>query len=70
MNDGASKQIITDLAKSIKDVFKKYSKSSRQKGWDIVRKGEGEKQISKFIVDPNYPLSGIQRLNFKEWLDT
>jgi len=69
MNDSSSKKIISDLAKSIKDVFKKYSKNSRQKGWNVIKSAAGEKQISKFIQDPNYPLSGIERLNFKEWCD-
>lgn len=67
-NNAASKKVITDLAKGIRDVFKKYSKYNRERGWNTITSAEGEKQIRKLITDPNLQLSGFERLNFKEWV--
>lgn len=69
-DNAASKKIITDLAKGIRDVFKKYSRHNRERGWNTIKSGEGEKQIKKLIVDPNIALSGFERLTFKEWVQS
>lgn len=70
MNDGHSKQILTDIGKALTGVFKKYSKYTRQRGWNTVTGKEGSKQVDKIITDPNnYPVTNFTKLNFKEWLN-
>jgi hypothetical protein len=68
--NSSSKKILTDIGKSLKDVFKNYSKYSRQRGWNTITGKEGEIQVKKIILDPNnYPISNFEKLNFKEWLN-
>lgn len=70
MNDSNSKKILTDIATALKTVFKKYSKYSRQRGWDTITSKQGEAQIKKIIIDPtNIPVSNFEKLSFKEWLE-
>ncbi len=67
-NNAASKKVITDLAKNIQSVFKKYSKFNRERGWKTITSNDGEKQIKRLINDPNIQLSGFERLTFREWI--
>jgi hypothetical protein len=69
INESSSKEVIVDLGKSIQNVFKKYSKINRERGWNVIQSSDGRKQIEKIINNPNLSLSGFQKLNFREWLD-
>jgi hypothetical protein len=76
-NDTNIKNAIVDIAKSLETVFKKYSKSTREKAWDKITSKDGEKEIKKIIVDPNRPINTFQKLatqkdescKFSKWLE-
>lgn len=59
---------VNDLIHALRDVFKKYSRSSRRKAWNKVKDHAGEAVIDKLINNPSFPLRGLDRLIFKEWL--
>lgn len=69
------KQAIVDIAKSLENVFKKYSKNTREKAWKKITSKEGEKEIKKIITDPNRPINTFQKLatqkehyKFNDWI--
>jgi hypothetical protein len=80
-NDTNLKNAITDIAKNLENVFKKYSKNTRSKAWQKITSKEGEKQVKKILNDPNIPINTFQKLatqkeesrstgiEFKEWLE-
>ena len=74
-NDTNLNNAITDIAKNLEGVFKKYSKNTRIKAWEKITSKEGEKQVKKILNDPNIPINTFQKLatqkensNFKDWL--
>ena len=63
------KTAILDIAKSLKGVFKKYSRSTREYAWNQISNAKGKSQVHKLIVDPNINLNTFQKLIFREWLE-
>ena len=63
------KSLAKDLAKAMKDVFKKYTYQSRVAVWDTLQKGAGKKQVELLIQHPDRPLSFFTRLSFKDWMN-
>ncbi len=61
-----NRKALNDIFHSLRDVFKKYSRSSRKKAWDKATTPAGEKIIDKIINNPAIPLRGLDRLMFKE----
>jgi hypothetical protein len=56
------KDAIMDLARSLESVFRKYTKSTREKAWDRITGKEGQREVQKIIVDPNRQLSIFGKL--------
>jgi len=53
---------ILDLAKNIQDVFKKYSRQTREKAWEKISTKNGEKEIKKIIIDPKRQINTFGKL--------
>jgi hypothetical protein len=82
-NNTNIKNAIVDIAKSLENVFKKYSKNTREKAWKKITSKDGEKEINKILIDPNRPINTFQKLatqkdenaiskgkiKFHEWLE-
>lgn len=70
------KNAIVDIAKSLEAVFKKYTKSTREKAWKKITSKDGEKEIKKILNDPTRPTNTFQKLatqkdesiKFSNWL--
>lgn len=67
------KNAIVDIAKSLEAVFKKYSRSTREKAWERVTGSDGEKEIKKILLDPHRQVNTFQKLatkneSFSEWV--
>lgn len=69
-SDSNIKNAIVDMASNLSKVFKKYTRGTRAKAWDVINGKEGEKEIKKLLLDPDRSLNIFSKLNFKEWLDT
>lgn len=68
------KNAVVDLAKSLETVFKKYSRSTREKAWDKLTSAEGEKEVKKILLDPHRQVNTFQKLankneSFSVWLE-
>lgn len=66
--DTNRQKAIIDMASSLAKVFKKYSRSNREKAWDDLTKPDGQKEIKKILQNPDRSLNGFPKLAFKEWL--
>lgn len=69
-SDSNIKSAIVDIASNLSKVFKKYTKNTREKAWDVLINKEGEKELKKLLIDPSRPLNIFTKLGFKEWLET
>lgn len=47
--DTNRQKAIVDMASSLARVFKKYSRSNREKAWEDLIKPDGQKEIKKFF---------------------
>jgi hypothetical protein len=56
------KDAIMDLAKGIESVFRKYTKSTRERAWEKITSRDGEREIKKILVNPNRQLSPFAKL--------
>lgn len=72
------KDAIMDLARGIEIVFRKYTKSTREKAWDKITSKDGEREIKKILLDPNRQVSMFAKLanqresyngGLRVWLD-
>jgi len=64
---------IVDLAKGLENVFKKYSRQTRNKAWKRITSKEGQKEVDKILNDPDRPINTFQKLateSFKVWLES
>lgn len=57
-----------DIYDGLKRIFKKYSRTARERAWDRVTSVAGEKVVKRIINNPSVPTPGLDRLAFKEWL--
>lgn len=66
----ALKTAIVDIARSLKTVFNRYSKTTRERAWDRITSKKGEKEVGKLLVNPNRDLNTFPQLvtSFREWL--
>jgi len=65
------KDAIVDLAKGLETVFKKYSKSTRNKAWERITSKKGEAEVKKILLDPTRQVNTFQKLateSFTEWM--
>jgi len=74
INNTSLKDAVVDIAKALESVFKKYSRSTREKAWERVTGREGEKEIKKILVDPHRQVNTFQKLankneSFSVWLE-
>lgn len=56
------KDAIIDLARGLESVFKKYTRSTREKAWDRMTSKDGEREVRKIIADPNRQLNIFGKL--------
>jgi len=63
-----AKDAAMDMAKALRDVFKKHSLNSRKKAWSALTSKEGEKEMDKIIAHPDRPINTISKLSFREWI--
>jgi predicted kinase len=73
-NNSNLKNAIVDIAKSLENVFKKYTKQTREKAWNKITSKDGEKEIKKILIDPTRQINTFQKLatqneSFKTWLE-
>jgi hypothetical protein len=68
--DTNTKKAIIDMASSLAGVFKKYTRSTREKAWKDLTGSEGQHQMKKILQDPSRSLNTFQKLSFREWLAT
>lgn len=57
---------IMDLARGIESVFRKYTRSTREKAWGKIVGKDGEREIRKIMIDPTRQLSTFGKLVTKE----
>lgn len=53
---------IMDLARGIESVFRKYTRSTRDKAWRKITGPDGEREIKKILIDPTRQLSPFGKL--------
>jgi len=63
------RQAVQDMAKALKEVFKKYSLKSRRDAWEKISKGKGKKEIEVLILHPDKPTTRLNGLSFYEWVE-
>lgn len=66
------KDAIVDIAKSLETVFKKYTRSTRNKAWERITSKKGEAEVKKILLDPKKQVNTFQKLaneSFSEWLE-
>jgi hypothetical protein len=66
------KDAIVDIAKSLETVFKKYTRSTRNKAWERITSKKGEAEVKKILLDPKRQVNTFQKLaneSFSEWLE-
>lgn len=56
------KSAIMDLARGIEAVFRKYTKSTREKAWEKITSRDGEREVKKILNDPNRQLDPFGKL--------
>jgi len=66
--DTNRQKAIIDMASSLARVFRKYSRSNREKAWGELMKPDGQREMKKILQDPDRSLNGFPKLAFKEWL--
>jgi hypothetical protein len=57
------------MAKSLVNVFKQYTRSSRTKAFSKLTSGKGLSELKKLLVNPNRPMSPFRQLSFRDWLE-
>lgn len=61
------KDAIMDLARGIESVFRKYTKTTRERAWERITSKDGEREVRKILLDPTRQLSPFGKLiNQKE----
>lgn len=63
-----SQDAAVDIAKALRDVFKKYTYQTRKKVMETLERGKGKKEVEQLIIHPDRPLSFFRRLSFKDWM--
>lgn len=72
---------VKDILYSLKNIFGRYTRTARKKGWDAIQTGKGKSQVDKLLNNPSAPIVGSARLlgieesqhskplvSFNEWL--
>lgn len=63
------KNAIVDFAGNLSKSFKKYTRNTREKAWNVITGKDGEKEVKKLLIDPDRSLNMFSKLNFKEWFN-
>ena len=56
------KNAIMDIARGLETVFKKYTRSTRNRAWGKMISKEGEKEVARILRDPNLTVSPFGKL--------
>lgn len=64
--DTNRQKAIVDMASSLAKVFKKYSRSNREKAWSDLTDEKGQREMKKILQDPDRSLNGFPKLAFRE----
>jgi hypothetical protein len=63
------KSAAVDMAKALRDVFKKYSYQSRIVAWGALSRGNGEKSLEQLLLHPaEAQISDFSKLSFRDWI--
>ena len=69
MGSTDARPALSDIAYSLKNIFKNYTRSTRKHAWKAITSTEGNKLVDKMIANPSVPIQGLPKLlSFKEWL--
>lgn len=62
---------VQELIDSIRSVFKKYTKKTRDIAWhNGILSAQGKNAVDKMIKNPSVPIVGTARfISFKEWIN-
>jgi hypothetical protein len=71
------KDAITDIAKSLEAVFRKYTRNTRTKAWEKITSKDGEKEMKKILQDPTRQVNTFAKLatqkegliGFSAWME-
>lgn len=63
------KTAAVEMAKALKEIFKKYSLNSRTIAWDTLTSKKGQEKLRPVLIHPDKPINTIQSLSFKEWAE-
>ena len=65
-----ARKTLKELVDEIKKVFKKHSRSARDRAWDALITKRAQREIQSLIINPSKPVTGVSRwLSYKEWVD-
>lgn len=65
-----ARKTLQELVDDIKRVFKKYSRTARERAWDALTSSRGKKEIDQLIKNPSKNVYGVNRwLSFKDWVE-
>jgi len=65
-----SRQVVKSLLSTMKDMFKKCTRGTRERAWDKLCSDRGKKEVKRLINNPSINLNHFDDfLTFKEWLN-
>jgi hypothetical protein len=67
METATTKKAAEDIAKALKEIFQKYTLTTRKRAWKGLNTPDGKKIVNDLLIHPTKPTNRIRSLNFKEW---
>ena len=61
-----TRHAMNDIAKALVTVFKKYTRTDRNKAWDKITSEQGLREMKKLLQDPNRPINMFAQISLKE----
>lgn len=71
--DSDARKATRDIYGVLKGIYKRYSRTARQRSWERLTSAEGERIVKRIIQNPSVPTPGLDRLafaTFREWLES
>jgi len=63
------RQAQVDMASALRDVFKKYTRSTRKRAWKTITSDRGHREMDKLLIQTSRPVTRFRALNFREWIE-
>lgn len=65
-----ARRTLKELVDDIKKVFKKHSRSARDRAWDALTSKRAQKQIDQLIKNPSITVNNTNSwLSYREWVE-